>query len=104
MSGRHSDFFAFDTRAYPYPGRSTNTNPLLTRKKLISRVRPGVRLTLANDFRRTSELRRDDFPTFERPAKATSGSDDSGRQPSVSAIPPMNSTFRMISRSAPGPV
>ena len=53
----------------------------LTLKKLISRVRPGVLLTRANFFRCTSRLSSDDLPTFERPAKATSGRVGSGRHP-----------------------
>jgi hypothetical protein len=53
----------------------------LTLKKLISRVRPGVLLTRANAFRRTSRFSSDDFPTLDRPANATSGSSLGGRQP-----------------------
>ena len=71
-------------------------------KAFAMRPEPGVRLTLANDFRLTSELSREDLPTLDRPAKATSGSGDSGRQPCFSDIPPRNSTFRMTSRSDPG--
>jgi hypothetical protein len=72
-----------------------------TRKKLISRVRPGVRLTLANAFLFTSRLRREDYPTFDRPANAISGSSDSGRHPSAEAMPPMNSSFRITRGSDP---
>jgi hypothetical protein len=37
-----------------------------TRKKWISRVRPGVLLTRASVLRRVSRLMSDDLPTFER--------------------------------------
>jgi len=43
------------------------------RKRLTKRVFPGVRLTLANPLRCKRELMREDFPTFDRPMKATSG-------------------------------
>ena len=74
-------------------------NRRFTSKKLISFVRPGVWLTRANALRRTSLLIRLDLPTFERPANATSGMVGSGRQPPGAAIPPMNSSERMMSGS-----
>src|SRR5262245_42995402 len=43
------------------------------RKRLTRRVFPGVRLTLASPLRCKRELMREDFPTFDRPMKATSG-------------------------------
>src|SRR6185436_17816466 len=53
-----------------------------------------VDLSRANFFRWISLLGSDDLPTFDRPAKAISGSDGSGRQPPTLAIPPMNSSER----------
>ena len=51
------------------------------RKKLISRVRPGVFETRAAFDRRSSVLISDDLPTLDRPANAISGSVVSGRHP-----------------------
>ena len=48
---------------------STKENRPFTSKKLMSWVRPGVELVLTSRFRLTSVLIREDFPTFERPAK-----------------------------------
>jgi hypothetical protein len=45
----------------------------LIRKKLIDCVRPGVELVRAKPFTPTKLLIRLDLPTFERPAKTTSG-------------------------------
>ena len=41
-------------------------------KKLMVRVLPGLELTLASALRPTIRFMSDDFPTFERPAKAIS--------------------------------
>ena len=49
-------------------------------KKLILRVRPGVELVFAS-FAPTSELITLDFPTFDRPRKAISGSVGAGNWP-----------------------
>ena len=45
----------------------------VTRKKLSSWVRPGVWLTRARPLRPSKPFRSEDLPTFDRPAKATSG-------------------------------
>jgi hypothetical protein len=66
---------------------------------LTSRVLPGVLLTRAKRFLRTSLLSKDDFPTFDRPANATSGHFGSGRHPFGLAIGPMNSRLRITSGS-----
>jgi hypothetical protein len=55
-----------------------------TSKKLMFAVRPGVLETLARALRPTSLLSSDDLPTFERPAKETSGSSASGM---LAAVP-----------------
>jgi hypothetical protein len=47
-------------------------------KKLMVWVLPGVALTLANPRWPNNRLRSDDFPTFDRPAKAISGHPDRG--------------------------
>src|ERR1700757_2529047 len=44
----------------------------------MARVRPGVELVLAS-LEPTSELMTLDFPTFERPRKATSGNPGAGK-------------------------
>src|SRR5512139_3481390 len=49
-----------------------------TRKKLISRVLPGVELVFTSFFRFTRVLIRLDLPTLERPAKANSGNSAAG--------------------------
>ena len=46
--------------------------PASVEKMLMSWVRPGVFDTRASCFCRASALMSDDFPTFERPTKATS--------------------------------
>jgi hypothetical protein len=72
-----------DILAYPYPGRSVKINSgsgfpgQRIAKKLIERVRPGVELVFAI-FEPRSELITLDFPTFERPRNATSGSTGAG--------------------------
>src|SRR5688572_18854734 len=58
-----------------------------SRKKLSCRVRPGVPLARASPRRPTSALMSDDFPTFERPAIATSGGPGSGAPPVGPAAP-----------------
>ena len=55
-------------------------------KKLSSCVRPGVFDVLARLLRLVSALSNDDFPTFDRPAKATSLTVGSGRNSSLSLI------------------
>src|SRR6201995_2602270 len=78
----HSAEIDFEILAYPYPGRSAKIRsgltfifspaPSCSAKKLIARVRPGVDETFASrDPKR--ELISEDFPTFDRPRKATSG-------------------------------
>ena len=62
---------------------------LLRQKKFISRVLPGLPEVRATFFRPVSELIRLDFPTFDRPAKAISGSILCGR-PSILTAPVMN--------------
>src|SRR5579862_2334157 len=47
-------------------------------KKLMLRVRPGVELVRAS-LLPTSELMTLDFPTFERPRNATSGTEGTGK-------------------------
>src|SRR3982750_1374089 len=61
-----------------------------SRKRLICRVRPGVRDTRAKFVRFISALIRLDLPTFERPTNATSGSKDAGNA-SMVAAPATNS-------------
>src|ERR1700761_9394223 len=78
----HSAEIDFEIFAYPYPGRSAKINagrififapaPSCSAKKLIDRVRPGVDDTFASRDP-SSELINEDFPTFDRPRKATSG-------------------------------
>jgi hypothetical protein len=62
---------------------------------LIVWVRPGVELVRAS-FRPSSLFSRLDFPTFERPAKATSGN-PSSTNPSLPAADLMNSDFSIFS-------
>src|SRR5262249_27609023 len=57
-----------------------------TSKKLRVRVRPGVFETRTSFRRAHSVLIIDDLPTFERPAKATSGSEGLGHCCSVVAV------------------
>ena len=61
-----------ETRAYPYPGRSTKRVFSPTSKKLMSCVQPGRELVNASCACVTSRLRRLDLPTLLRPRKATS--------------------------------
>ena len=58
-------------------------------KKFNSLVWPGVLLVLTRDFLCRRAFSKLDFPTLERPAKATSGSSDTGRW-LVSAAETMN--------------
>ncbi len=74
----------FERLANPYPGRSTRSSSAgllfswsrrirsLIRKTLMPRVQPGVDEVRTSFFRATSVLIRLDFPTFDRPANATS--------------------------------
>ena len=48
------------------------------KKKLISLVFPGVILAFASDFLCASVLMSEDFPTFDLPKNATSGSEGGG--------------------------
>src|SRR5258705_764811 len=70
---------AFGTRAYPKPGRSTNLNRLLIKKKFNDCVRPGVEEVRARPRTESRELIKLDFPTFERPMKAISGNSPIGQ-------------------------
>src|SRR5258705_5062382 len=70
---------AFGTRAYPKPGRSTNLNLLLIRKKFNDCVRPGVEEVRARPRTESRELIKLDFPTFERPMNAISGNCSTGQ-------------------------
>src|SRR5581483_8361340 len=69
--------------AYPYPGRSAKISSgrgfpgHRISKKLMLRVRPGVELVRAS-LLPTRELITLDFPTFERPRNAISGTDGTG--------------------------
>src|SRR6185436_6279288 len=70
---------AFGTRAYPKPGRSTNLNLRLIRKKFSDCVRPGVEEVRARPRTESRELIKLDFPTFERPMNAISGNSPIGQ-------------------------
>src|SRR5207248_11422133 len=65
------------TRASPFPYttlfRSRVFSATRRSKKLMSRVRPGVRETRASDLRAASAFSADDLPTLLRPQKANSG-------------------------------
>src|SRR5690606_747352 len=67
-----------DTLAYPYPGKSTKNQFSLILKWLISWVLPGLPEVLARLLRSVSILIKEDFPTFERPINAYSGSGSLG--------------------------
>ena len=58
------------TRRFETPrtrtGKVDEMERVVHRKKLISRVLPGVPLTRASAFRLTSLLSSEDLPTFER--------------------------------------
>jgi hypothetical protein len=49
-------------------------------------VNPGVGETRAKPASPTSMFNKDDFPTFERPIKANSGSDSSGQDSKSGAL------------------
>src|SRR5262252_9849938 len=90
--------------AYPYPGRSAKITSgrglpgQRISKKLMLRVRPGVELVRAN-LVPTRELITLDLPTFERPKKATSGTDGAGKwEASVAAA--MNRDKTLITKCA----
>ena len=61
------------------------------RKMFTSRVRPGSDEARARPWRPVTALIRLDLPTFERPAKATSGTSGGGSW-SIWAQPMTNST------------
>src|SRR5437868_6427286 len=61
--------------------------PLRSLKKLICRVRPGVRLAYASCVWRASALIALDLPEFERPANAISGAPSSGNCVIAAAAP-----------------
>ena len=56
-------------------------------KKLSSRVRPGVCDVRAKVFLLVSALSSEDFPTFDRPAKAISGGPSGGNWPASRGRP-----------------
>jgi len=60
------------TLAKPYPGRSTRRRSGASSKKLISCVRPGVRLTRARPVRCVMAFIAVDLPEFERPQRQIS--------------------------------
>src|SRR5581483_7202102 len=62
-----------------------------------SRVRPGVLLTRASLRRRSSALIMEDFPTLERPRKATSATSGGGA-PASSAAEVTNSEPTIFTR------
>ena len=84
MNLGHSSEISRAILAYPYPGRSAKIKSgrgfpgQRISKKLMLRVRPGVELVRAS-LVPTRELIRLDFPTLERPRKATSGTDGAGK-------------------------
>src|SRR4029077_8303363 len=80
------------------------TSRSLTRKKFSCRVRPGVLLVRARARRPSSAFSRDDLPTFDRPATATSGRFGGGPPPGAAAAPRNRAavTFTDASGSAPG--
>src|SRR5680860_322146 len=67
-----------DTRAYPYPGKSTRNQLPLILKWFINWVFPGRPDVLAKLFRSVSILIREDLPTLERPINAYSGNGSFG--------------------------
>ncbi len=71
----------------------------MIRKKLMRRVRPGVLLVTASPFRPTSRLRSDDFPTLDRPAKATSGRPSRGNCAGAAALLLCSLTVATIKRN-----
>src|SRR5215471_4677228 len=84
MNLGHSCETSREIFAYPYPGRSAKISSgrgfpgQRISKKLMLRVRPGVELVRAS-LVPTSELMTLDFPTFERPRKAISGTEGTGK-------------------------
>src|SRR5215469_1012259 len=84
MNLGHSCEISRETLAYPYPGRSAKMSSgrgfpgQRISKKLMLRVRPGVELVRAS-LVPTSELMTLDFPTFERPRNAISGTEGAGK-------------------------
>jgi hypothetical protein len=84
MNFGHSADIDFDSFAYPYPGRSAKmswacclSGVSVSAKKLIARVRPGVEETRASRDPSRALIKLD-FPTFDRPRKATSGAPSGG--------------------------
>ena len=55
-------------------------------KKLINCVCPGVAETFASAFAPASMLSSDDFPTFDRPMNANSGSPETGHDYTFGAL------------------
>mmetsp|Transcript_1507 Transcript_1507/g.5161 ORF Transcript_1507/g.5161 Transcript_1507/m.5161 type:complete len:244 (+) Transcript_1507:1344-2075(+) len=87
----------FDTFAYPYPGKSTKYQDLLTRKWLMVLVFPGVLEVCARSRRFVNMLIRDDLPTFDRPTRANSAlSSSAGGQPSTLTELMMYSTLLTV--------
>src|SRR5215471_1113276 len=84
MNFGHSCETSREIFAYPYPGRSAKISSgrglpgQRISKKLMLRVRPGVELVRAS-FVPTNELMTLDLPTFDRPRKATSGTEGDGK-------------------------
>ena len=74
------------TFAYPYPGRSTNRNCLLIRKKFRACVRPGVLEVRARPLTFNIEFIRLDLPTFDRPRKEISRTESTGQWASSNAL------------------
>src|SRR5579871_457043 len=64
---------------------STNVRTPARSKKFNWRVLPGSELARASPFLPVSAFNSEDFPTFERPAKATSGRSAGGNWSSVCA-------------------
>jgi hypothetical protein len=96
--GPHDFFTDAGTLAYPYPGRSTNVNALFISKKLMSWVRPGVRLVFTSRFRFRIVLIKEDFPTLDRPAKAISGNIAGGYCEGLAALVTNSADLMIIYR------
>src|SRR2546427_12253319 len=83
----------------PRPPERVFSAPRMS-KKLISRVRPGVRETRASDLRAARALSAEDLPTLLRPQKANS-SGPAGGQPAALAADFTNSAERTITGQRP---
>ena len=85
---------AFDTLAYPYPGRSQKRSWRgralgvgWTARSTLERARASGRCeTRASPLRRVSAFSIDDFPTLERPTKATSRAGPRGHSSGFVAV------------------